>query len=108
MSVHHPSPCENYPRPVSESAGKTHEGPQSFVQVWYRLQTLSEAPEDAINYCGFSVLRKVSSMPFTNAPESSPENFLARSTASFKTTLGGVSEERSSCMARRKIARSMA
>src|SRR6266404_7356023 len=46
MSVHHPSPCENYPRPVSESAGKTHEGPQSFVQFWYRLQTLSEAPED--------------------------------------------------------------
>src|SRR5712664_1809933 len=47
-------------------------------------------------------------MPFTNAPESSPENFLAKSTASFRTTLGGVSEERSSCMARRRMARSMA
>src|SRR5882762_9690542 len=47
-------------------------------------------------------------MPLTNAPESSPENFLARSTASFKTTLGGVSDDRSSCIARRRIARSMA
>src|SRR5260370_24165740 len=47
-------------------------------------------------------------MPFTNAPESSPENFLAKSTASFRTTLGGVSEERSSYMARRRMARSMA
>src|SRR6266481_336212 len=47
-------------------------------------------------------------MPFTNEPESSPENFLARSTASLRTTLGGVSAERSSCMARRRMARSIA
>src|SRR6266851_4083331 len=30
-------------------------------------------------------------MPFTNEPESSPENFLARSTASLRTTLRVVS-----------------
>ncbi len=46
-------------------------------------------------------------MPFTNAPDSSDENFFARSTASFKTTLGGVSVARNSCIAKRKIARSI-
>src|SRR5260370_39356374 len=43
------------------------------------------------NYFSFKDLWTASSTPFTNAPESSEENFFARSTASFSTTLGGVS-----------------
>src|SRR5712664_3884242 len=43
------------------------------------------------NYFVFNDLWTASSTPFTNAPDSSEENFFARSTASFSTTLGGVS-----------------
>src|SRR5712664_2890776 len=43
------------------------------------------------NYFTCNDLWTASKMPFTNAPESSEENFLAKSTASFRTTLGGVS-----------------
>ena len=42
------------------------------------------------------LLFTASRIPFTNAPASSEENFFARSTASFITTLGGVSSARSS------------
>src|SRR5260370_1416773 len=53
-------------------------------------------------------LRNASRMPFTNAPESSDENFFAKSTASFSTTFGGVSVALNSYIANRKIARSIA
>src|SRR6266403_2047699 len=43
------------------------------------------------NYFILNDLWTASSTPFTNAPDSSEENFFARSTASFSTTLGGVS-----------------
>src|SRR6266852_2674100 len=60
------------------------------------------------NYCSFNDLCIASRTPFTNAPESSEENFLANSTASFRTTLGGVSVPFISWIASRKMARSMA
>src|SRR6266851_4934998 len=53
-------------------------------------------------------LRNASRIPFTNAPESSDENFFAKSTASFSTTFGGVSVALNSYIANRKIARSIA
>src|SRR5258707_15585268 len=45
------------------------------------------------NYFNVNDLWTESRTPFTNAPESSEENFFASSTASFNTTLGGVSVE---------------
>src|SRR6266850_1762120 len=59
-------------------------------------------------YFMFRDLRTESRMPLTNPPDSSDENFLARSTASFRTTLAGVWACCISWMASRKIARSMA
>src|ERR1700730_13683932 len=49
-----------------------------------------------------------SRIPLTNEAASSEENFFASSTASFSTTLGGVPMVRSSAMAKRRMARSMA
>src|SRR5216683_654891 len=60
------------------------------------------------NYFVFNDLWTASSTPFTKAPDSSEENFFARSTASFSTTLGGVSVPFISWTASRKMARSMA
>src|SRR5713226_3471250 len=60
------------------------------------------------NYFIFNDLWTASRTPFTNAPDSSEENFLAKSTASFRTTLGGVSVPFISWIASRKMARSMA
>src|SRR3989442_12465073 len=48
-------------------------------------------PKEEYNYFTFNDLWTASSTPFTNAPESSEENFFAKSTASFSTTLVGVS-----------------
>src|SRR5205809_799644 len=45
------------------------------------------------NYWAVNDLWTESRTPFTNAPESSEENFFASSTASFSTTLAGVSAE---------------
>ena len=53
---------------------------------------LNEAPYSAFT----SAFLTASNIPFTKAPASSDENFFARSTASFKITLGGVSPARSS------------
>src|SRR5208337_4060119 len=58
-------------------------------------------------YCSWKTLRQASKIPFTKPPASSEEYFLASSTASLMTTLGGVSVARISCSARRRIAWSM-
>src|SRR5579863_484548 len=53
-------------------------------------------PMVGLKYLSFNDLCTASRIPFTKAPASSDENFLAKSNASLRITFGGVSVVRSS------------
>src|SRR5579872_263649 len=88
------SPEENF-RDLSGFESQKHrietKVSQDFAKDRLGLETKWGNPNSDINYLFFNDLYTASRIPFTKEPASSDENFLAKSTASFRIAFGGVS-----------------